>query len=117
MGNLYSSCNDYVNNYLNYATYNLCQEKPTLYMVTKHLNFPGTEKNIIEELLINIYKVFSSVLIPVKIINDIKFCVHTHQSNFTFVSNGQENKRSCMPFYEKVLISLFPKFLQFFFRR
>lgn len=104
MGNTYAAAYNYGNDFLNYMSYNICPEKPTVYLVTKELDIPAQEKGILEELISVIYAVLGAVIIPAKNINDKKFSVHKHQSNFNFVTNGQPDKPKTMPFYEKVLI-------------
>jgi hypothetical protein len=101
---------DSINEFLDFMSVNACLEKPTLHLVTICLNMPVPDRDIIQALLTNLWRLVSLITIPAKLLSDKKFCTHAYETSFIFQNNvGQVNPHNSVTLCEKVLIYLASK--------
>lgn len=96
---------DMGNGGIDYLSYDVMQEKPTIALAIYCMDMPVPEKDAVEAVLSVVYDMVGLVLVPAKAIIDKKFCTHVYQSNNMFMSEvGAVRKDTNVPYYEKMLI-------------
>ncbi len=92
---------------LDYLSKNAGNESPSLHLVTQCMNLPIPDRDVIHALLANLWGFISLVTVPVKLVNDRKFCTHVYETAHVFRSDqGQSNQHHppATSFCEKIIM-------------